>query len=129
MATNKLKLKQIDPDIQAYVDAIGDGIIESGSNSNGRWIKFRDGTMIQYGIIPSCVPNIGGGSKYYIPVTCYLPTSFAGTYYIGSAGGVGAYAITDGLHAFYTDAFNIFVQNDAVSTVSEGRYITVGRWK
>lgn len=27
-----------------------DGIIESGSNTNGNWIKFIDGTLLQYGI-------------------------------------------------------------------------------
>lgn len=25
------------------------GIVESGSNANGSWVKFADGTMIQYG--------------------------------------------------------------------------------
>jgi len=56
-----LTQKQIDDDksgvgVDAKITAVGDGIIESGSNSNGRWIKFRDGTMIcwhQTGILGS----------------------------------------------------------------------------
>jgi len=43
--TGKPKLRQL-KDVEAFVVSYGEGIIESGSNNNGKWIKFRDGTMI-----------------------------------------------------------------------------------
>ena len=41
--------------------------IESGSNADGSWTKFPDGTLIQYGTIDA-KNYIGDGSGYYLPI-------------------------------------------------------------
>ena len=56
-----------------------EGIVESGSNDNGSWVKFADGTMIQWGqtqkdnVTFSPTENI-----YYTPEnqTILYPTAF-----------------------------------------------------
>jgi hypothetical protein len=52
-------------------DNIATGIVESGSNSNGSWVKWADGTMMQRG---SFVGTTAG------PVTHSWPQSFVGGY-------------------------------------------------
>lgn len=43
----------VDPTRMNHIeDGIADNSFESGSNDNGRWIKFTDGTMICYKSIP-----------------------------------------------------------------------------
>ena len=76
----ELKIKPFDSlPIDSIIEYNGDTIPEgyqevgemSGSNSNGSWIKFADGTMICYGF-----KNIGGtttggnvdGSLYYVDI-------------------------------------------------------------
>lgn len=46
--------------------------IESGSNSNGNWVKFADGTMIQYGILPLVAKQL---------TTTILPINFTNSQY------------------------------------------------
>lgn len=45
------------------------GVIESGSNANGSWIKYGDGTMICYkqlnGTAFNCSQSAGSGKYYY----------------------------------------------------------------
>ncbi len=63
----------------------GQGIVETGSNSNGNWIKFDDGTMIQWGkftrvlalVVTAYLHTIGTGVSSFT-----LPTSFFNTSYI-----------------------------------------------
>ena len=40
------------------------GIVESGSNANGNWIQYADGTMIQYG---SILNNANGLATVTLP--------------------------------------------------------------
>ena len=50
------------------------GIVESGSNDNGSWVKFADGTMIQYGS-KSFTGSTSGNAGSYAVVT--FPQAFA----------------------------------------------------
>lgn len=45
---NSFKSSKITSDTDTYNCNYINGIIESGSNDNGNWIKFEDGTMITY---------------------------------------------------------------------------------
>lgn len=45
---NKTNLNHMDDGIKQNSNDIAN-IIESGSNNNGSWIKYSDGTLIQYG--------------------------------------------------------------------------------
>lgn len=58
-------------------DAIS-GIISNGSNENGNWIKYSDGTMMQYG--EATFGTSGTNVDSYIMVT--FPQSFVGSYRI-----------------------------------------------
>jgi len=48
------------------------GIIESGSNANGFWVKYADGTMIQRNVIA----NTEIGAQSELDVYCAFPLSF-----------------------------------------------------
>jgi hypothetical protein len=60
-----------------------DGLITTGSNSNGNYVKFPDGTMIQYfhvtylanAIVWSTAPQVGS-TYYYTATTWNFPASF-----------------------------------------------------
>jgi len=83
-----LTQKQIDDDklvvnktnitdsLDAKITAVGDGIIESGSNSNGSYIKFKDGTMIQFGLTTSYANTTLAATVYHGSITKYFPTPF-----------------------------------------------------
>jgi photosystem II stability/assembly factor-like uncharacterized protein len=60
-----------------YVEA-GAGIVESGSNSNGSWIKFADGTMECWGLTGQIMTTTGwGGGLYYSAYVYFnLPATF-----------------------------------------------------
>lgn len=47
---NSFKSNKTISDKDTYSCNYVNSIIESGSNSNGNWVKFNDGTMIEYGI-------------------------------------------------------------------------------
>lgn len=107
-------------------------IVESGSNANGNYIKYSDGTLIQRGtfIYPA---NTNG---YEI----YFPTSFkdklyqitASFYYNNSR------AVVNTFSAYETDKISIWclffngqewnwAQYFAYS--QQGEYIAIGKWK
>ena len=62
-----------------YVEA-GAGIVESGSNTNGSYIKFSDGTITQYGFVASyyALPTTPGGWRI-ISTPANFITKLAGT--------------------------------------------------
>ena len=52
--------------LQTNVENAINGVVESGSNDNGSWIKYEDGTMICYGLMPVTMAlNIPTGSGFY----------------------------------------------------------------
>jgi len=54
-------------------------IIESGSNSNGRWIKFSDGTMIQYARVTMSFNNSTMATTDFYYVTPFVAAGDAAT--------------------------------------------------
>lgn len=58
------------------------GVVESGSNSNGSWIKYADGTMIirQKYIDPQAITSVSMGSLYRVglDVPPDFPVPFVG---------------------------------------------------
>lgn len=105
-------------------------VIESGSNSNGYWVKYVDGTLLQYGILsyqPNCtIPRgaIFGGSA----ITVTLPISFLNTNY-------WAYVI-DSIDIWFgvtPSAISSFTFTTLFYTTLGGtrtaKWSAVGRWK
>lgn len=115
-------------------------IIESGSNSNGNWIKYIDGTMICERIIPinNITINTAWGSLYYYDDTntytfaqefIDTPTNFQQTIVITSAAGcwLGSY----GNQVLTKSGFSHFclIRPD-VQTVTGKLFVkAIGKWK
>lgn len=110
-------------------------IIESGSNSNGYYMKYSDGTMIQYGGVGITVdtPRSQGGLTYYSGAAIIdFPQSFIDNNY---------QTFTNILMAnmnYFAQSYaaNISASQTTISFVSTGRdetrtihWFAIGRWK
>jgi hypothetical protein len=109
------------------------GIID-GNNSNGEYIKWSDGTMMQWGQgisgTAALVNNdIGtyGWSYYQVTVAITFPTSFIDTNYTptGSTNGTG-FQFAEGTK---TPSANSMVAFNVSSAAMNYRWIAIGRWK
>ena len=104
--------------LQRYA-RIGAGIIESGSNTNGSYIKHGDGTMEQWN---------GEFGSFYTTGNNYLtfPTPFINDKY-GISGSVLPYAGHTWLEVWRNDASSfIFLNNIAGNALS---WHAIGRWE
>jgi hypothetical protein len=70
--------------VKNSLNSVGGTIIESGSNANGSYIKFGDGTMEQWGW-----GYVTGDGLASINASITLPTSFHSTNYIPLAHAIG----------------------------------------
>ena len=113
-------------------------IIESGSNSNGSWIKYYDGIMIQYGIKSSAILlntiqnyNIGtyGWSYYYGEDTIIFPIEFYNTSYILfiTSYSQGTSSRTVANKSTTSQSYIVFGSED--TEYANVEWITIGRWK
>lgn len=128
-AGNEPILAEMDAMLQYYPRVLEysslKGVYESGSNANGYYIKFDDGTMI-------CKGNIFLPANNY-SITIALPATFI----IGSYLCVVTNRYTNSLNVVWSIAgesatsFNAYAaingSTPAVST--DSLYITIGRWK
>lgn len=112
------------------------GIISSGSNANGRYIKFVDGTLIQTGRVSgqaiTAIVNFYGttsGTMYYVNVTVNLPISFYDNNYEATAnvidrGQIGVVIATS------ESVMTIQLRHTAnTASISTASWIAIGRWK
>jgi hypothetical protein len=113
--------------LQRYA-RVGAGIIESGSNANGYYVKFSDGTVQQWGTW-----SVSGGSATTFSFTISYPVAFTSTPYVN--------AVRDsltGLHYWVlryatpglSTASVVFIELDVVSRDidSTGSWYAIGRW-
>ena len=123
----------------AVADVVGlvssGDIIEGGSNANGSFVKFADGTMIQRGattVTPdSPIVNFYGttsGTMYYKNAEVTLPTGFFNSSFtivacIQDRGAVGV-ATPNG-----AAAAAIQIRNTSTTVTSTAHWIAIGRWK
>ena len=131
-AINDTNLNQMQTNIENAINAI---IVESGSNENGKYIKFGDGTLICYGRASmSFSMNIEFGSVFRSDMqSISLPYSFIDTNYVVTLQGIApvhvCYAVDDdksvNLFKFYPVSF--FSQTSVQSRNIE--YICIGKWK
>jgi len=109
----------------------GSGIIASGNNSNGYYIQFADGTMMQWGNTTFSVStlqnsNIGTyGWSYYLSTTAPItfPVAFTSNPNVVSS----TTAWTSSVGSITTTGFNVNLQNDGSST-SQLNWYAIGRW-
>ena len=115
-----------------------DKIIESGSNDNGSWIKYSDGTMIQYGSIKKnvSITTLSNSGKYYYQddINIILPTSFVDGNYFSNVisvnnqnGSQNVYSVRNKKQSkfdFCLSSLISFSSNDNTFW-----WIAIGRWK
>lgn len=110
-------------------------IIESGSNENGNWIKYADGTMICWkeyafttlsftttwgSVYESAIQNFGATPQTFIST----PTIFANN-------GNGAHAAIEGINNTSTTSFGAAQLYRPVSGTATGtiNLLAIGKWK
>ena len=119
------------------IDTKSGGMIESGSNANGSYLKFADGTLICYGVKNVTTPTTGST----VLAAVLLPQSFIDTNYNISmlqdyAHGNLSYAVIafgissagKRVHAFDFAAVSVTGTWDAAATLVCS-YTAIGRWK
>jgi len=117
-----------------YYEKLGAGIIETGSNSNGTWIKFSDGTMMCYG---SFITAGNGGTDYTGYRTYPVTFTTKPDYTIGNAwsGYHGATIVSANQIALvndWTDKFFYAVRFIGATSSSYNivyNWTAIGRWK
>ena len=122
-------------DTETYSCNYVNGIVESGSNENGNWVKFIDGTMICYQSF-TCNVNYSTkyGTGYYAEITNEIksfPVSFIETPKV-SIGLATNYGIGCALRDTNSEkcATNIFVYTFASRTDTITlNIIAIGKWK
>ena len=110
---------------------------ESGSNANGSWIKYNDGTMIQYGksITGTTAYTTAYGNGYYDNAehTVTFPIEFYNdNVYVSSIAFVGFGLGGCSMTALTKTSFNYYIFSIRSYTFSSSPYITwiaIGRWK
>lgn len=96
--------------------------VESGSNANGNWVKFPDGTLMQYRIT-----SITGSKDVYFPIS-FIDTDYA---FAATAKAASGKSITLGGN-IYENYINISVFNLDGSSPTYALDIlwqATGRWK
>lgn len=101
-------------------------IIESGGNKNGNWIKFGEGTLIQYG-------NAEHKSNENFKQV-YFPVAFRDTSYCFSA--IGSYNyfanICFVISSLLQDRINVYVQKGDGTKLDQNQtfyWFAIGKWK
>jgi len=108
----------------------GDPVVESGSNADGQWTRFAEGTQVCIGVLPniSMVSNTGGAASGSFPIA-FISVPAKSTAGTPTASG-------DFYGAIYYDNGNslvtinpVFRNGVTAQTVAEIRFIAIGRWK
>lgn len=115
-----------------------DKIIETGSNSNGSWIKYLNGIMICYGKTTKnvSITNFSNSQKYYYQddINIKLPISFIDSDYYSNViavnnqnGSQNVYAIRNKTQSKFD-----FCLSSLISFSSNNNtfwWLAIGRWK
>lgn len=124
--------------LQTNVETAINSIVESGSNDNGRWIKYSDGTMICYGKTTKnvSITNFSNSQKYYYQddINIKLPISFIDSDYYSNViavnnqnGSQNVYAIRNKTQSKFD-----FCLSSLLSFSSNNNtfwWLAIGRWK
>lgn len=124
------------------VTEVIDSIIESGSNANGNWIKYSDGTMICWhtvlGNTFDCTQSGGTGRYYYVDTNnssenskqWTYPQAFINVPTVSAQVGSNAYTMPSigGIALTWASAY--CVTPYAVSNITfTWSFIAIGKWK
>ncbi|WP_192931589.1 pyocin knob domain-containing protein [Pseudomonas putida] len=109
------------------------GIIERGSNANGEYVKFADGTMNCTGTVSGSVAtSIASGSLYYSAALSWsfpAPFAVAPSVSCSPSGASANLWASEVAGSTTTSACAFYIMNTASQTVSVvRRLIAIGRW-
>lgn len=113
-------------------------IVESGSNDNGSWVKYSDGTLIQYGNVTKSIniKNKSNSSGWYYDdgYIINFPINFSDTNYFvdinAATGGLivlNIYSITNYQNSICE--FNLSSNIEYNNSNYKFRWFAIGRWK
>lgn len=127
---NATNLNNIENGIET-LDQYASSIVQSGSNTNGRYVKLIDGTLICYG--SSATQNCNASTSTNFTIT--LPSSFVNNLYIVTFskrnGGNNFVSVEERTDSINTSSFTIYVWNNSSGIAYDIQYdyIAIGRWK
>lgn len=115
-------------DLNTKITGVGNGIIESSYNTNGRWVKFRDGTLIQW-VIALQITMATSLVQYTInfPMSFYGANNFSPMYFVGPASHWSWQTI--GLQMVSQSYNYLEIYNSGASQLAYVYCIAIGRWK
>ena len=111
------------------------GIIESGSNDNGSWVKYDDGTMICYDSISNSltrVTNLACGGYRTSGMTFSFPIQFIeiprlivnDTTALGYSNGCRANPTVSTFLAYWWG-----INSSSTESLYKADYVAIGKWK
>ena len=115
------------------------GGLSDGSNSNGSWVKWADGTMIQRLNNTATLSYVANGGYYFYSSTWTFPTPFVDSNYslsvsavveangIKSTGGSSGY--TTGGSSASKVYWEVWKSDSQASVVTHYDLIAIGKWK
>lgn len=114
-----------------------EGIVESGSNDNGSWVKFADGTMICGGQISQTLTRAtqrsGCGGYRTSGVTVNFPTAFIETPQLSLLDTSSTdFSLNCRSSSVNTSYFNVFwyaINSNSSQLNYKADYIAIGKWK
>lgn len=118
--------------IQANFTAIG--VTEKGTNANGTYVKFADGTMVCYGRVTLNSLNMQSawGSLF---ISAKLPTTFPATFFAAPVVSVTMENLTGDGAIWMNESSDVgsfngrFVRGAALTFTGTMGWMAVGRWK
>lgn len=125
----KLEEKNLSPwSISEFDLLCVNGIVESGSNTNGRYVKFADGTMICSHIFGSIKVTNSVGQGYVSPVqTWTLPAVFVETPPRILATANNFALASGGTNSLSSATFNLLSYD--INRIGGAQLFAIGRWK
>lgn len=121
--------------VGSEVRANGTSIVDSGSNKNGDWVRFYDGTMICRGyVVKTLTINQAWGGLYYANVgKLTFPEAFSRVPYVqfinSSANAVFIATTANNTSTTQTGNIDIYRPNIGASDTYSIGYVAIGRWK
>ena len=121
--------KEIQPNFGGMPSVKNTLIVESGSNANGNWIKYEDGTMICTHLVTPLAPSASSGGIFQSPsyITWVFPKEFIT--HATTAGNTASdsrwITITRGTTQCYIRQISSATSNTEVDSV----ILAIGKWR
>lgn len=113
-----------------------DDVVASGSNSNGQWVKFYDGTQIcWHRMSPSRGPNVAQGSVFHsdsttwnFPLAFIAEASTTAWFTTASVVGTSWAGLGGGATSAIRSSFTVY-RGSAHNSIPQVSCTAIGRWK